>query len=327
MVKVLVTGANGLLATNTIVELVKNGYFVKALVRNRNKFILTNNSNIEIVEGDITDYSSIERAIKDCEFVIHAAAETRQGISGKKDYSKVNVTGTENVFNAAIKSSVKRIIHVSTSNVFGFGTKEIPGDETFKIRKPFSDSYYVKSKVEAQKMALSFSDKIEVVVVNPTFMIGACDQKPSSGRIILMGYNKRMIFCPPGGKNFVDVKDASKAIVSSLKRGKNNEAYILSGENLSYYEFFKKLSLHSDRKPFIIKIPSFIIIIVGVFGNFLKLLGFDNETTLTNMRILCVNNYYTNKKAETDLKIKFKGIDKAIDDAIKWFKKNRILKK
>ena len=326
MTKVLVTGANGLLATNTINELIENGYFVKALVRNKNKFILTDKRNIEVVEGDVTDYSSIEFAIKDCEFVIHTAAETRQGLSNYHAYSNVNIVGTENLFNAAINNGVKKIIHVSTSNVFGFGTIVNPGNETNKINKPFSDSLYVVSKVNSQNLALSFSDKIEVVVVNPTFIIGAYDQKPSSGSILLLGYNKKVILYPPGGKNFVDVKDVAKGIVSALINGKNKETYILSGENLSYNEFFRKLSLHSEKKPVLIKIPCFILILIGVLGNLLKSFGIENETTLTNMRILCVNNYYTNKKAKAVLNIKFNGIDDAIGDAIKWFKKNGVIK-
>jgi dihydroflavonol-4-reductase len=326
MTKVLVTGANGLLATNTINELIENGYFVKALVRNKNKFILADKKNIEVVEGDITDYSSIEFAIKDCEFIIHTAAKTKQGLSNYHDYSNVNILGTENLFTAAIKNGVKKIVHVSTSNVFGFGTIVNPGNETIKIKKPFSDSLYVISKVNSQNLAFSFSDKIEIVVVNPTFIIGAYDQKPSSGRIILLGHNKKVIFYPPGGKNFVDVKDVAKGIVSALEIGKNKEAYILSGENLSYIQFFRKLSMHSEKKPVFIKIPCFILILIGAFGNLLKFLGIENETTLTNMRILCVDNYYTNKKTKVALNIKFNGIDEAIGDAIKWFKTNGVIK-
>lgn len=321
MTKVLVTGANGLLATNTINELIKNGYFVKALVRNKNKFILTDR-NIELVEGDITDYSLLKLALKDCEFVIHTAAETRLGLSKYHDYSKVNILGTQNLFKAAINNGVKKIIHISTSNVFGFGTIENPGCETNEINKPFSNSLYVISKVNSQKLALSFSDKVEVVVVNPTFIIGAYDQKPSSGRIILLGHNKKVIFYPPGGKNFVDAKDVAKGIVSALLNGKNKETYILSGENLSYYEFFRKLSLHSKNKTVFIKIPCFILIFIGTLGNLLKYFGIENEITLTNMKILCIKNYYTNKKAKSDLNVKFNGIDTAISDAIKWFKKN-----
>ncbi len=327
MSTVLVTGANGLLATNTIIELVKNDFFVKALVRKREKFILNHLKNIELIEGDLTDYTSLESATRNCDYIVHTAAETRQRLLNYKDYSKVNYTGTDYLFKAAIRNGVKKIIHVSTCNVFGYGSKLNPGDENKKISKPFSHSLYVKSKVRSQHLALSFSDKIEVVVVNPTFMIGAYDQKPSSGRIILFGLNKKIILVPPGGKNFVDVKDAAKGIVNAIYNGKNKESYILSGDNLSYREFFSKLNLLSNKKPLLISIPCFALFFMGIIGDFLKIFNLRNEFTLTNMKILCVKNYYTNNKAKTDLSIDFNPIDNAINDAILWFsKKNKIRK-
>ena len=84
-------------------------------------------------------------------------------------------------------------------------------------------------------------NEIEVVVVNPSFMIGAFDSKPSSGKIILLGLNKRFILCPPGGKNFVCVRDVSKGILAALKEGTNGEAYLLANSNMPYIHFFKLL--------------------------------------------------------------------------------------
>ena len=326
MLKVFITGATGLLATNTINELLKSGYYVKALVRNKNKFKFDHLTNIELLEGDITDYTFLLRAIQECAYVIHAAAQTRQGLSNFNAYYNVNVKGTENVIRAAITNGVKKVIHVSTCNVFGFGTAKNPGNETFQIKKPFSNSLYVQSKIESQELALSFSKEIEVTIANPTFLIGAYDQKPSSGRIVLMAFNKKIIFYPPGGKNFVDVKDAAKGLVSALTNGKNNETYILSGENLSYKQFYRRLVLHSKRKSFLIKIPKSILIMLGLIGNILQVFNVENEISLTNMRILCLNNYYSNQKASKELNIKFNKIDNAIGDAVNWFKKNGYLK-
>jgi nucleoside-diphosphate-sugar epimerase len=324
--KVFVTGANGLLATNTINELVANGYFVVALVRNKEKFLLNDKVNIEVVEGDITDYIKLEPLLRGCDYIIHTAAETSQGLSGYSEYTRVNSVGTENILKASIINKAKKFIHVSTSNVFGFGTIGCPGNEMTKISKPFSESLYVQSKVEAQELSLSYSDKLEVIVVNPTFLIGPYDQKPGSGRIIVLGYHKRVLFYPPGGKNFVDVRDAAKAIVHSLTKGSNQEKYLLSGENLSYKEFFAKLGKHSGTKPLLIGIPCFVLILTGLVGNFIRFLGYRTEASLTNMRILCEKNYYSNTKAENDFGIKFNSIDSAIDDAVNWFKMNGMIK-
>lgn len=118
----------------------------------------------------------------------------------------------------------------------------------------------------------------------------------------------------------MDTRDAAKAIVTSLLKGKNKEAYILASENLTYKQFFEKLNTNSLKKPLLIKIPSFLLMIIGVFGNLLKTLGINNEITLTNMKILCVKNYYSNLKIKNELNIEFNPIDNAITNAIDWFK-------
>lgn len=318
--KILVTGASGLLGANTIRELLNNGYNVKALVRNRNKYILSDHKNVELIEGDLADDLAIEKAVKDCEYIIHTAAETSQSKILYSDYYKTNVSLTQALFNIAVKNGVKRIVHISTCNVFGFGNLQDPGDENTPIKSPFKDSLYVQSKITAQSLALTFSDKIDVVILNPTFLIGPFDQKPSSGRIILHGYDKRVIFYPPGGKNFIDVRDAARAIVTSLINGKNKEAYILAGENLTYKQFFEKLSSYSSKSPLLIKIPKCLLLFIGIFGNLMKKIGLENEYTFTNMKILCEKNFYSNLKSKNELNLAFNPIDNAIKDAIHWFK-------
>ena len=87
-----------------------------------------------------------------------------------------------------------------------------PGDETKSIKAPFDKSLYAQSKLEAQNEVFKVGNsqqKTKVITVNPTFMIGKFDTKPSSGRIILSAYKKKIIFYPPGGKNYINVKDAA----------------------------------------------------------------------------------------------------------------------
>ncbi len=320
--KILVTGANGLLATNTIVELLDQGFLVRGLIRNKNKFTLLNHKNLELVKGDITVKRDIENAVKNCDIVIHAAANTNQNLLKLSDYVTVNVDATKNILNSSIHQGVKKIIFVSTANTFGFGSRLKPGNESIKIKNPFSESYYALSKLHAENILLEASKKIDVVIVNPTFMLGAYDGKPSSGRIILMGLNKYVVFYPPGGKNFIHVKDAAFGIVNAIKQGKNGEAYLLANENLSYKEFFKKVNSITKYKPILIKLPKMFLLFLGTIGNMLRIVGIKTDLSKTNMNILCVENFYSNKKAKKELDLNSTPIDGAIDDAIKWFKSN-----
>ncbi|PWE00139.1 NAD-dependent epimerase/dehydratase family protein [Marinilabilia rubra] len=325
MNKVLITGANGLLATNVIEELLKKGYWVRGLLRDCRKYKGPRHQKLELNEGDITDENSIIKALNGCEYLIHVAALTAHDISSYAPYLKVNVEATERLLKAAISAKIKKFVYVSSANAFGFGNQEHPGNENTPIKPPFSESHYAKSKLEGQKRVLKYKNQIDAMVVNPTFMIGPYDSKPSSGKIIIMGYNKKLVFCPPGGKNFVNVTDVSKGTVSALKKGKSGQAYLMAGENLTYKQFFQKLSAHSKKTPFIIKVPCPVLLSAGVIGNIMRWFGLKTQLSLTNMKMLCVKNFYSNQKAKNDLGVNFEPVESGIEAAVKWFKETGII--
>lgn len=323
--KVLVTGANGLLATNTIIILLSRGYHVKGLIRDTRKFLLTPHANLELAVGDITDVSSLDRAVVGCDYIIHCAATTDQRLLRYEDYHRINVQGTENVINAAVRCGAKKMVYVGTANTFGYGTLEAPGNETLPPAAPFTHAWYAKSKLEGQHSILAAAEKVAVTIVSPTFMIGPYDGKPSSGTIIRMGYGKMVVFHPPGGKNFVNVEDAARGVVDALEKGLHREAYLLAGENLTYRAFFQKLCAQTGQQTLLIRMPPLLLRTAGYLGDVLRWLGVRTALSSVNMKILRVNNYYTNKKAQDQLGTAFKPIENGIDAAITWFKDHRLL--
>jgi len=321
--RVLVTGANGLLGTNTIIDLLNQGYDVVGFLRDKNSFVGGSYENLKLVEGNILNPNDLKNALTNCDYVIHAAAITDPKHLGYSEYELVNVKGTKNVVEEAIKAGVKKLVFVGTANIFGFGTLDYLGNESNQIKEPFSKSFYSISKKEAQDYALAMKDKMEIVTVNPSFMIGAYDSKPSSGKIILMGYKKRILLCPPGGKNFVCVTDVSKGIIMALKKGMNGEAYLLSNENLSFKEFFKLLNKQTGSNAMIITLPKVFLLMLGGLGSFLRNFGINSAFSIENMKILCINSYYSNDKARTHLGASFTSIEEGISDAINWFEQNK----
>lgn len=317
--KIFVTGANSLLGVNTILVLLDQGFQVKGLLRDKNKFIDYNHKNLELIEGDILNKNLLRKHLHDCEYIIHVAAATDPNLSKYSDFEKVNVRGTMNIIDTAILTNLKRFIYVSTSNVFGYGSLQNLGNESKQMMSPFINAFYSKSKKEAHDYVLTKKNEIEVVIVSPSFMIGPYDSKPSSGRIILMGLNKKIVLCPPGGKNFVCVKDVSNGIIKALEKGLNGEAYLLSNENLSFKEFFKILRKQTDSKLIIITIPKVVLILIGYLGDIVNLFGIKSKYSSQNMKILCIRNYYSNNKAKNSLGVQFNPIEEGISEAILWF--------
>ena len=322
---VLVTGANGLLATNIIIQLLAKNYQVSGLIRNPKRFLLPQHPKFKLITGNITDPAALIRAAADCQTIIHCAATTSQDLLRYTDYSETNVTGTRHVINAALKSGVKRVVYISTANTCGYGTMKKPGHEGLPPRPPFTRAWYAKSKLEGQQLALAAIKNLEIVVVSPTFMIGPYDSKPSSGAIIHMGYGKRLIFHPPGGKNFVHAGDVALGAIAAMESGKNGETYLMAGENMSYRAFFKLLARHTGQRTRLIRLPKTLLISLGYLGDMLRGIGIKTALSSTNMRILCIHNYYTNQKAQRELNIHFRTTSQAISDAVGWFRDRGIL--
>lgn len=325
MKTVFITGANGLLGTNLVHAMLALGWQVKALVRNPDSFKGEEHSHLELIKGDLQE--DLCTHMDACEVVIHIAAETRQHLLRYSDYQKINCDATISLFHSALESgSVKKFVFVSSANTIGHSDLFELGSEDKAVRYPFKDSYYAKSKLEAENFLLQNKDSMDVIIVNPTFMLGAYDTKPSSGKIILMGWKKHILFYPPGGKNFVDVKDVARGIIAGIEKGKNGEKYLLANNNLSYKAFFELLRQYSNQRPIMIPLPKWLLYLLGYGGNCARFFGLETSISLTNMRILCQNNFYSNKKSVQNLGIKYRPIDAAIHDAVTYFKSENVLR-
>ena len=182
--KILLTGGTGLLGRNIIECLLEGNHEITLLLRDPTKYN-KQNEKITKVKGDVLNLKSILDAIGKCECVIHAAADTSQHHLNISDF-KVNIQGTKNIVLACKKKNIKRLIHVGSAGFFGYGSKQNPGNENSTIKYPSNQSLYLKSKLHAQEEIDAYGKSNSVITIHPTFMIGALDYGPSSGKIILM---------------------------------------------------------------------------------------------------------------------------------------------
>ncbi|MFW5687840.1 MAG: NAD-dependent epimerase/dehydratase family protein [Bacteroidota bacterium] len=317
MKQVFVTGVNGFLGTNLTHILVRKGYFVKGLVRDRQKYKGILSPNLQLIEGDLFD--DLTKVLCGVDYVVHIAAITDQDLLSFRDYWKINGSATIQLFHAAARCKVRKFVFVSTANTLGYGTIDCPGTEQTPIKKPFCSSLYAQSKLTAEKRLLDQCQVMGTIIVNPTFMLGAYDTKPSSGKIILMGRRKKVILYPPGGKNFVHVEDVAQGIVKCIEKGRTGENYLLAGENLSYRDFYMKLNSIADQKPIMMQLPRWLLMGIGIFGELLRGVGIKSNLSMVNMKILCTGNYYSNLKSLIHLGIHYRPVDEAIADALRYF--------
>ena len=156
------------------------------------------------------------------------------------------------------------------------------------------------------------------MVVNPSFMVGAYDTKPSSGKLLLAGYKRRRMAVPKGGKSFVHVRDAAEAVVNAVTMGVNDERYLLTGESMSLKEFYELQAEGCGYKQRVLELPDILVLAAGKVGDMLRWMNIRTQLCTRNVRQLMVCEYYDNGKARRQLAMPQTPIVDAIRDFFGW---------
>lgn len=334
--KIFVTGATGLVGGNLVRELSARGEQVRILVRrNSNTMAVDGLSGVEKVLGDITDRDSLREAMKGCECVYHCAADVRMWIVPMDVMRRINVEGTRNVLETAREMGVRRVVHVSTVDAIGFSTpdgwgkRDKPSNEDVPFQNERFAIPYMITKYEAQQVALTMNKLgLEVVIVNPTYMLGPWDVKPSSGAMIIEVAKGLAKGYTTGGNNFVHIKDVVSAMITAMEKGRPGELYILGNENLSYKEIFTKVAKVVGVPPPKFKIPKIISLTAGFFGTLYGELT-HTEPNINHLTAAMgyVEHYFDSSKAVRELNMPQTPIEVAIEDAYRWFLDHGYIKK
>ena len=173
MEKILITGAAGFIGSHLTEMCVMKGYDVKVFIRynSKNNWGWLENSEIkneiEVITGDIRDYDSVYKALKNCQTVFHLAALIGIPYSyiSPLAYIKTNVEGTYNILEASKQRGIENVLITSTSETYGTA-QYVPIDEKHPL---VGQSPYSASKVAADQLAISYyrSFKLPIKIVRP----------------------------------------------------------------------------------------------------------------------------------------------------------------
>jgi len=324
--KILVTGATGLVGVNLVRRLCKDGYDVRVLVRRNSNRKGFEGIRVEEVIGDVRDYESVKNAMKGVRYVYHVAGVVDMSRFFKKEMENVNIKGTENVCRAALESGVERLVHTSTISAVGTGpSKDQPWDENCEWNFGPLNNPYCTTKYEGEKVVHSYVKKgLNAVIVNPAYMFGPWDIKPTSGRMIVTIAKYGIPGYPGGGNNFVDVEDVVEGHLLAMAKGKTGERYILANENLTYKEIFTIIAEVVGRKPPRFYIPKSILVPVSYIGDILGIFAPDTFKDFNSSTVSFgyTTQYVTAKKAIKELGFKQTPVRVAVEKAYRWFKDN-----
>lgn len=330
---ILVTGATGLLGGHLVANLLLQGRKVRAMYRNEQKIKCTKEilsyytpdheelfSRIEWVEGDITDVFSLEDALSGVDEVYHCAGFVSFHESDAKQLHKINAEGTANVINIALEKKIKKFCHVSSVATLQVQANKTYIDELSVWKTASGNSSYAISKYSGEFEAWrGLSEGLNVVVVNPSLIIGAGCWGQSSGELITRAY-KWLPFYTEGITGYVNVKDVANCMVRLMDENKFGERYILNSENVSFFDVISALRKNFNKKPVRLKAGSFIMNSAR-FGDAIvsMLIGKRRMVTKDIITSALARNFYDNSKICRELNYVFSPMKKTLEEVCKTY--------
>jgi dihydroflavonol-4-reductase len=328
MSRVAITGASGLVGGNLAAILVAAGHHVVATKRAGSKVGHLDDLAIEWRDADLGSRDALAAAFHGADAVFHCAAavSVKRGVT--PEMRETNVTGTANVIDACIAANVRRLVHTSSVVAIGLSTNGTPCDETATWnfdQQGLLDGYAI-TKHEAEQLVQAARDRIDAVIVNPTYMFGPRDARPSSGKMIIDVIKRRVPGWTEGYNNFVDVRDVARGMIAAWQRGRRGERYILGGHDMTYRTVFETIARVANVKPPRFRIPLPIARAVGMAGDLVERVGREPIVNSTQIRYAYTDKFrFASQKAAQHLGYTYGPLETAIEDAITWFRAHAML--
>lgn len=239
--KILVTGADGFIGSHLTEELVRRGYDVKAFVyyNSFNSWGWLDHSPLknefEVFAGDIRDPFGVKEAMKGCDVVLHLASLIAIPYSyhSPDTYVDTNIKGILNVLQAARELNIQKVVHTSTSEVYGTA-QYVPIDENHPLQ---GQSPYSASKIGADQMAIAFYRSFEtpVAIVRPFNTYGPRQSAraviPTIITQLASGKRKIKLGSLHPTRDFNYVKDTVNGFISVMKHDESIGEVINIGSN------------------------------------------------------------------------------------------------
>ena len=324
MANILITGGTGFIGIPLVKKLQNQGHHLKLLVRDTSDLSpFEGLNNLEYVKGDVQNIESLEKAIENVEIIYHLAAYTGIWAKDKSIYDKINVKGTENVANVALKHNLK-LFYMSSFTALG-PTPPESVDEDHENQQFCME--YELSKFQAKKLIKEFIPKgLKVASFYPGIVYGPGDFN-IFGRMlydVMRGKILPLGVCPGKGSSMTCltyVEDISNILAEIVNREDIfGEDYILGGENIPFREYLNliaQISRNKNAKKLPFSIAMLYAWLLELKAKFDKKVPFLTRPTL---KAINYHRSYSSKKAIDKLGYKITPLKQGLEETIDWYK-------
>jgi len=199
---------------------------------------------LTLVQGSVTSPDSLTAAVEGVAEIYHLAGLVSHLPGDAHRMYAVHVDGTRFLCEAAVKAGVRRIVMASTSGTIAVSRREddvadegVPTPIDLISRWP----YYASKHYQEETARRACRDKVELVTVNPSLLLGPGDDRLSSTRFIVQFIARDIALMPAGGVNLVDARDVAALLPVAMARGTAGDRYLVGAVNWSFADLFGRL--------------------------------------------------------------------------------------
>jgi len=323
---ILVTGATGHLGNVLVRELEQQGNTVRALVLPREDTTALEGTRAELVTGNILDPASLDCAMQGVNTVFHMAALVSIE-PGKEDIlHQINVQGTENVLQSAIKAGVRRFIYTSSIHALARPPLGVQIDESQPFDIHNEAGPYDRTKALASiKVLQANHSSMETVIVCPTGVLGPNDYRRSEmGELIIEWMNRKVAFLVKGMFDWVDVRDVARAHILASQSGTPGQTYIISGHRVSLTGIRLAVANLTRNRSLAVTIPLPLAIWATYFTDlYYKMYRKRPRFTRYSLETINSNSLISSGKAQKELGYQPRPFTETIQDTVNWWLVNQ----
>lgn len=327
--KAFITGGTGLLGGNLARQLVAQGHQVTVLARSLAKAERQlGGLGVAVVQGDIANVAAFAPALAGHDVLFHTAAYFREYFQPGDHWptlQQLNIDATIELLTAAERYGVRKVIHTSSSGIFGAPADAAFADESTPPDASVLRNLYFKSKLLCEEAIQEFLRRsaLPVIIINPGWMFGPGDAAPTSaGQIVLDYLNRNLPGVIDGGGAPVDARDVAQAMIAAVDRGCSGERYIVGGDTfLTFGEINAILERVSGVPAPTLTIPHPVALAMAVvMETIARLTGRPTLVTVDGVRTLRERKVTSSAKARRELGATFRPLEETLRDQVAWFR-------